>query len=205
MALQSNFSADLEQERKLSFLLDKYYQKHLKKYSFERVNNLKRQLQGIDLIFTQHTTGQQFFVDEKAQLDYINESLPTFAFELFYNKGSKTKKGWLFDISKKTDFYALVTSIYSDFPDTFTSSKITFVNRLKLIDFLEKRNITQKYLNSIINEHPVGGAAKMKIVHLDHRTQGYLYFSTKNKAEKPINLILKLDFLVQNGIAKPFV
>lgn len=102
--LKSNFKADLSKEKQLTPLLDYYYQKHLKHYTFERVSQLKQQLQGIDLILKDRQSGKQFYLDEKAQMDYINESLPTFAFELFYQKDGVKKQGWLFDASKKNSF-----------------------------------------------------------------------------------------------------
>ncbi len=161
-------------------------------------------MKGIDLVFTHKVSRETFFVDEKAQLDYINEELPTFAFELIYHKQGANKKGWLFDQTKKTNFYALVTAIYTDEPDMFTSCKITFVNREKLISFLGSRSISQKSLESIIalNEEK---HSKLELETLHPKKEGYLYFSKQNKAEKPVNLILKLDFLIENGVAKRFV
>ena len=102
--MKSKFKADLKKEQKLTPLLDSYYQEHLKHYSFERISQLKKQLQGIDVILKDKRSSKQFYVDEKAQLDYINESLPTFAFELFYQKNGVQKQGWLFDAAKKTHF-----------------------------------------------------------------------------------------------------
>jgi len=202
--LKSNFKADLSKEKQLAPLLDSYYQKHLKQYSFERVCQLTKQLQGIDIILKDICSGKQFFVDEKAQLDYINESLPTFAFELFYHKNEIQKQGWLFDTTKKTQFYALVTSIYSDEKDVFTSCNITWVNREKLILRLDELGLNQKFLNrfSLVQKN---GHGKLILEQLDPKTQGYLFFSSKNKAEKPVNLILKLDFLEQIGVAKRLV
>ncbi|MGS0525780.1 hypothetical protein ACU8V7_11870 [Zobellia nedashkovskayae] len=111
------------------------------------------------------------------------------------------KEGWLFDISKKTEFYALITSIYADDPNTFTSCKITLVNRQKLLDLLMERSITLSALKKyILPEQRTHG--KIKIDELHHRREGYLFASTKNKAEKPLNLILKLDFLEESGVAK---
>jgi len=204
MRLQSNFKSDLEKERKLAILLDQYYHKNLKNYAFERIEDLGRQMHGVDLILTHKATYEQFFVDEKAQLDYINEELPTFAFELCYSKSGNQRKGWFFDSDKRTHFYSLVTAIFSDEPETFTSCKITFVNREKLIAFLASKKITQDALNSKIQEHPEK-KDKLEIAELHPKKEGYLYFSKKNKAEKPVNLILKLDFLIKKGIAKRFV
>ena len=204
MDLKSSFKRDLRKEQQLSVLLDSIYQKYLKHYDYERVNALKRQLQGIDLVLTHRTTQNEFLIDEKAQLDYLNDDLPTFAFELHYQKNKEAKQGWLFDKAKKTDFYALITAIYVDEPDVYTSCKVTFVNRAKLILFLETRNITPKRLEKHLNaaqEHH----GKIEMAGLDVKKEGYLYCSTQNKAEKPINLILKLDFLIEKGIAKRLV
>ena len=142
--MKSKFKADLSKEKQLTPLLDFYYQKHLKHYRFERISHIKKQLEGIDLILKDNRSEKQFFVDEKAQLDYVNESLPTFAFELFYQKNGVQKQGWLFDTSKRTQFYALVTSIYSDEDDVFTSCNITFVNREKLILRLDELGLSKK-------------------------------------------------------------
>ncbi len=202
--MKSKFKADLSKEKQLTPLLDSYYQKHLKHYGFERVTHLKKQLQGIDLILKDKHSDKQFLVDEKAQLDYVNESLPTFAFELFYQKDGIQKQGWLFDASKKTQFYALVTSIYSDDDGVFTSCNITFVNREKLIAHLNTLGFSPSYLEQITIEN-ISKHGKFKLNQLNAKTEGYLFFSTKNKAEKPVNLILKLDYLIMVGVAKRLV
>ncbi len=199
--LQSNFASDLKKEQKLAVLLDAYYQKHVKHYDFERIHDMKRQMQGIDIILKHKTSGKSFFVDEKAQLDYINKDLPTFAFELSYEKKGILKKGWLFDTTKKTQFYALVTAIYSNEPHVFTSCKITLVNRGKLLDFLKTKNINLDILKDSISKS-ASQNGKIIIEQLNHRTEGCLFVSRRNKAEKPTNLILKLEFLIENGIAK---
>jgi len=199
--LKSNFNADLSKEKKLTPLLDSYYQKHLKHYSFERVSNLKKQLLGIDLILKDNRSEKQFFVDEKAQLDYINESLPTFAFELFYQKNGIQRQGWLFDASKKTHFYALVTSIYSDEEDVFTSCNITMVNREKLISYLHGLGLNKEQLERVISKNN-DRHGKLVLDEFNPKTEGYLFFSRKNKAEQPVNLIFKLDFLIRIGVAK---
>ncbi|MBO0342049.1 MAG: hypothetical protein VX798_02150 [Bacteroidota bacterium] len=202
--MKSNFKADLSKEQQLTPLLDFYYQKYLKHYTFERVSYIKKQLQGIDLILKNVSTGKRFYLDEKAQLDYINESLPTFAFELLYQKNGIQKQGWLFDNSKKTHFYALVTSIFSDEAKKFTSCNITIVNREKLIQHLDKKGLSQTYLERIITENK-GLNGKLNLDKLDARNEGYLFFSSNNKIEKPVNLILRLDYLQRIGVAKRLV
>ncbi|MFD2100159.1 hypothetical protein [Flagellimonas iocasae] len=202
--MKSKFKADLSKEHRLTPLLDVYYQKHLKQYTFERVVDLEQQLLGVDVILTDKKTGATYFVDEKAQLDYVNENLPTFAFELFYEKAKIKKGGWLFDASKKTDFYALVTSIFSDEEDRFTSCNITFVNREKLIQHLSVLNLTSERFQEIVLQHS-GHHGKLGLKKLHPLHEGYLFFSTQNKAEKPINLILKLDYLMAIGVARRLV
>jgi len=184
--LKSNFKSDLKKEQK----------KSKKKYSKWELYNLE--------ILTHNSSKKEFLVDEKAQLDYINKDLPTFAFELSYFKKNIQKKGWLFDTSKETMFYALITSIYSNNSNSYTSCKITFVNRKKLLSFLNNTGLNEDYLNTFCldnkNKH-----GKIKLPRLHHKTEGYLFISSENKAEKPINLILRLDFLIKKGIAKQFV
>lgn len=199
--MKSTFKSDLEKEKRLSQLLDSCYSKHLKQYSFVRVHEKEKQLDGIDLLFKNKKTKSIFYIDEKAQLDYVNENLPTFAFELNYVKNGAIKEGWFLDKNKKTDFYALITAIYEDEPTKFTSCIITFVNRIKLLDLLKLKGITKKTLleKYRLTNLPHG---KTVLKELNPYTEGYLYHSKNNKAEQPINLILRLDWLLINNTAK---
>ncbi|MGC1514287.1 MAG: hypothetical protein WA810_01815 [Maribacter sp.] len=202
--MESSFFSDLKKEKQLALLIDAYYKDHLVYYDTERVADAKHQMAGVDVIFTHKSTKDTFYIDEKAQLDYINEDLPTFAFELSYLKKGVCKEGWLFDPKKKTDFYALITAIYQDEPTRFTTCNITLVNRKKLQLFLEGRKMTKNVLTHHATAHE-GFHGKLKLAELQHRKEGYLYFSRSNKAEKPINLVLKLAFLIDEGIAKRLV
>ncbi|WP_228236607.1 hypothetical protein [Allomuricauda sp. M10] len=202
--MKSHFKADLSKEKQLTPLLDYYYKNRLKHCSFERVDDLKLQKAGVDLILTDQRNHSNYYVDEKAQLDYVNECLPTFAFELFYRKNGKIQEGWFLDESKKTHFYALVTSIFSDEEDVFTSCNITFVNREKLTAHLSQKGLTRNFLREISLVHK-NLHGKMELKELHPKKEGYLFFSTQNKAEKPINLILKLDFLEKIRVVKRLV
>lgn len=200
MNLKSSFNSDLKKEKQLSILLDSQYQSKLKNYTYKRVTNLKEQFKGIDVIFTHKQKGCTYFIDEKAQLDYINEDLPTFAFEISYQKNGEEKNGWLLNSRKKTDFYALVTAIFSDQPNAYTSCKITLVNRVKLLAFLRTKGLDKGLKVSKPKQH-----GKHVIKELNDKNEGYLYFSKNNKEEQPINLILRLDFLIKNKLAKRLV
>lgn len=200
MPQKSSFSEDLKNEKKLYPLLDGYYKK-FKYYTFKRTDGLRQQFQGIDVILTHKTTGQHYFLDEKAQLDYINDDLPTFAFELSYSKNGVLKEGWLFDPNKKTEFYALATGIYSDEIGKLTSCKLTLVNRGLLLDLLSSKGLSKQELLDIAQDSPKS-SGKILLPQLDHKEEGYLFLSTKNKAEKPLNLVLRLSWLIAMKIGK---
>jgi len=195
---KSSFHSDLKKEQALFPLLDSLYQKHLKKYRFERTHDKNNQLKGIDLFFFDKHTDATYAIDEKAQLDYINEDLPTFAFELCYQKEGKLKTGWLIDESKKTEFYSLITGIFGASGE-YHFCKITLVNRKKMRALLKRKSLLTKGL--LQNYHQLNHG-KHKVGALCDKTEGYLYLSKNNKRECPLNLVLKLDWLIQEGVAK---
>jgi len=90
--MKSKFYEDLSKEELLGTYLDTFYPQIFKDSSFtvERIWDRHQQYQGIDLLLKNDK--QCFYVDEKAQLDYLNVSLPTFAFEQII---SLIKKSWL--------------------------------------------------------------------------------------------------------------
>lgn len=196
---KSSFTSDLNKEQRLIPFLNHCYDKRLRHYSFYRESNLSEQHKGVDLVFTNLKTKKNYYIDEKAQLDYLNEDLPTFAFEVSYLKNGIRKKGWLFDQKKKTQFYALVTAIFSDSPGEFTSCKITLVNRRLLLGFLTEKCLGFENIR-LPQEH-----GKLSLPTLSAKKEGYLYFSKNNKAEQPLNLVLKLKFLLTAGIAKQLI
>ena len=118
----------------------------------------------------------------------LNEDLPTFAFELSYYKNNVQKDGWFYDQNKKTDFYALVTAIFDDQDQYFSSCKITLVNRQKLQSILSQKGFGAAAFK---NQYHKGVHGKICMEALNARKEGYLFLSSKNKAEKPVNLILR--------------
>ncbi len=194
----------MSKERLLFSFLDRQYQKYLRHYSFERTAEIEAQLQGVDMVFTHKQTGVVYLIDEKAQLDYLNETLPTFAFELCYEKDGVQKVGWFLDTTKKTDFYSLITGIYADEMDKFTACNITFINREKLLDFLDSRGLSSEKMKELARSQP-NYHGKMELESLNPHNEGYLFFSRKNKSEKPVNLILKLEWLCEIGTGKKLI
>lgn len=206
--MKSNFKKDLGDEKILGNYLDTIYSKifNAEEFILTRVWDSERQNSGIDLIIHHLTSSQTFNVDEKAQLDYINLELPTFTFETSYLRNGKLKQGWLFDDSKKTNYYFLVTSILCKGPrisSGIESVKIHSIDRLKLKQLLTDKGLTKSVIgryDSEIRNRGKSGAIRIKELH--HIDEGRFYFSKDNKAERPINLVMKLSFLVRAGVAK---
>jgi hypothetical protein len=203
---RSNFKDDLNSEAKLASHLDLIYPKifSVNNYSIDRVKDLELQHRGIDLILS--NSNRQFFVDEKAQLDYLNTSLPTFAFELSYLKQNKWHKGWLYDKTKETDIYFLLTDIHfskDDSNEKLSKVKITGVYRDDLKALLQKKELTENRLFLIEKElRQSGKHGRYPIQQLNPKTEGVLFYSKNNKSEQPINLVLKLDWLVKEKVGK---
>ncbi|MFL1010509.1 hypothetical protein [Flavisericum labens] len=204
----SHFKFDLKQEQILNNYLDGIYKS--KNLEFSRITNLENQHLGIDVIFRHNLN--EYLIDEKAQLHYLNQDLPTFTFELsFLNKKNEIKEGWLFDNSKKTQFYFLITAIIlksgksklGDQKD-IKSVKITTVNRNKLIQHLAKKDLTHITLEEYdYNIRRTQSFGKNSIPELDEKSAGLLYY-TQHLAEQPINLQLRLKYLIDCKIAKTF-
>lgn len=200
-----SFRDDLQQEKYLAKYLDSVYD-HLG-FHFRRVPDLDLQHQGVDIILNYGS--QSFNIDEKAQLHYINKDIPTFTFELSYLKNGELKKGWLFDEKKATEYYFLITAIYlKDTQQNFSlveniaKVKITSVNRKKLINLLETKNLSSIALlnyDYALRENQSFGNNYLE--EIDHKSEGCIYF-TRHLVEQPLNLKLNLKFLIQQGVAK---
>ena len=199
----SFFKRDLKKEQLLGIYLDELYNKI--GLSLTRVTDLNSQLKGIDLVYTHH--GNDVFIDEKAQLDYLNNDLPTFTFELSYLKNDVKKIGWFLDDTKSTTHYFLITGIYANSKSNLSKGikkcKITSVNRKKLNEYLASIGLSNKKLITYDKDIRASNTKKNKtyITELDNRNQGCLYYSPQ-LSEKPINLQLRLEFLIQKNIAK---
>ena len=201
----TSFQSDLQQEKVLTQYLDTYY--HTKGYSFERIIDYDQQHKGIDIIFYHNQTS--FNIDEKAQLHYLNKDLPTFTFELSYIKGNVEKQGWLFDERKTTHYYFLITAIFLKNqvskltkPEDIESLKIISVNRNKLIALLSHKSLSFEKLtlyNDNLRLSKKNG--RITLPELNPSTEGVLYVS-KQLVEQPINIQLRLQFLILNKIGK---
>lgn len=205
----STFLSDLDQEHLLSQYLDGIYKSMNLTYS--RINDQNLQHQGVDVIF--NINSKDYNIDEKAQLHYLNQDLPTFTFELSYlNKDDKINQGWLFDERKLTHYYFLITgiilknniSVLQNKSD-IENLKITSVNRQKLIAHLETIGLSKSKLIAYdIDLRTNKTHGKNAIPEFKNQQNGCLYF-TEHLSEQPINLQLRLSYLLEQHIAKKFL
>jgi len=205
--MKSKFYEDLSKEEFLGTYLDTFYPQIFKDSTFtvERIWDTRQQHQGIDLLLKNDK--QCFYVDEKAQLDYLNISLPTFAFEISYLKRGHWRVGWLVDATKVTQIYFLITNIClvekDDLSAGLSNIKIIGIYRAKLLALLKSRGLNQQRviaLEKSIRNNNISG--KIPIPELNEKKEGVFYFSKNNKKEQPINIVLKLSFLLKEGVGK---
>lgn len=189
----SLFRQDLSQESILQSYLNQVYIKA--GLDFTRIGDKNLQNAGIDVIMKGKKRAVK--VDEKAQLHYINESLPTFAMEISYLKGGNEHEGWLFDDKKITEAYALVFDIMLKGqifkltrPSDIDSCEVMLVYRHKLIEALQVHGLTREFCmekSKVLRQEP----GKKKIII----NRNFNFQISSHLAEAPVNLIIKRSFL----------
>jgi hypothetical protein len=144
-------------------------------------------------------------------LHYLNADLKTFTFELSYLKNGVLKTGWLFDEHKSTQYYFLITGIYLKkgllelhAATDIENLKITSVNRHLLIGHLAELGLDRHRLKDYEQDlRSTKSFGKNYIAELDSKIQGVLFY-TEHLAEQPINIQLRLEYLLDQKIAKRF-
>lgn len=200
----SNFKNDLENENRLSKFLDENYYNNKQvfpdRFIFKRCTDINKQHLGIDLEIEDTKNHEITYIDEKAQLAYINKNLPTFAFEISYIKDYEYRKGWLFDTKKLTHKYFLLTSI-KEINNRFVGVRLISVDRNKLISLLEDKALNEKVLADYDNYFRKNNKyGKNEIKELS-KSEGFIFY-TNTLSEKPLNIVLYLKYLIQEGIGK---
>ncbi len=180
---------DTQSEIAVAGFLDKYfYPQHTS--NFQRCNDLASQLKGIDVVFNYN--GNRFLVDEKAATHYVNKDLPTFAFELdFVGRDHKLHEGWFYDASKVTEYY-LLAWVWASKNKDFTTEDISKVDLV-----LVSRKKIQEMLvsNGLSKERAMRGSKYLRDRKLfgvfGKSSKPFYFYYTKQKAEKPINIIIR--------------
>ena len=196
--IASRRTEDMSAEAQLSIFLDRYlYDRfpHANRYaSIQRICDKEEQLKGTDVRFTMKN-GKVVNVDEKAQLYYLNQNLPTFAFEVQFLRQDSTAIGWLCNDQLNTDYYLLIWPFANkDTPKEitwrdFTKTECLMVKKKKVLSLLEQNNLTVERLltdadrfrkQGITGRFSIAGASGI-----------YYYISPSYKyAEAPINIVI---------------
>lgn len=168
---------------------------------FCREERKEEQLAGIDVII--RFRDKEYFIDEKAATHYVNKGLNTFAFELNFLHNGMTIPGWLFDENKLTTHYFLVSEIESSSAhvEDLTVFRLVSVNREKLLAFLREKQWGKKFLTERVNKVMEDRARYV----LSPSNPEARVIKTRHLQEKPLNLVIVLDDLIQAGVAKELV
>ena len=196
---------DHSAEAQLAIFLDRYLYDRFPTgsafSSIRRVQSKEEQLNGVDVEFI-GTDGRVYCVDEKAQLHYLNQNLPTFAFELYsYQKGYDTV-GWLCNDKLKTDFYLLIwpcatQDAYEGITwEQFTKADCLLIQKRKILKMLASKGLTvERMLSDARKIRASGQKGKIPIEGI----KGIYYFASypKKYQEAPINIIISKPFLLE--------
>jgi hypothetical protein len=179
---------DSNAEQELGKFLDKYFYPKAGLHH-TRVYDKYQQIAGVDVVLFHNDKTKN--IDEKAAMNYINRDLQTYAFEIsFINRAGVPSAGWLFDQSKKTDYYALVypsatTSDVAELTeDKFTSAEIFLIKRQDIINYLSNYIDTIYKIDSWMRENGHNGRYEVP-----GTIAFYMVMSGKLK-EAPINVII---------------
>lgn len=191
----SHRKRDSHVEKQVGDFLDCYFYPKIVR-DFTRYTDKVNQLIGMDVCFSIDNY-KKLIVDEKAASHYINQDIPTFAFELSFLLPSKTEVlGWFIDTSKKTEYYFLMwikaKSHWDITKDDIQEISATLVSRKKIMDYLESISYDRDKLiraNDKIRSTSLEGAlAKSK-------NYSVYFYSSMKLSEQPINLIIKRKVL----------
>lgn len=160
--------------------------------SAQRIYDVEQQKRGIDVIASKGKNTA--YIDEKAQLYYINNMLPTFAFELGFSTPSARHTGWLLNDDLATTHYFLlwISAETSDLAQ-FSKEKITsvegiMIRKSDLRKYLGEYGLTDKTLREVESKLHEKGVTGRHDSPLDGI---YFYVSDKEKySEAPVNLVI---------------
>ncbi len=225
----SQFNKDINDEKWFSSILDKvFYPDFIAKlnrelkgnhYSFERTSDSENQFRGIDLIITNNNTSQEHLIDEKAQLHYLNKTLPTFVFELHYLKEKRSKIGWFLDSNKKTTHYFFFRHIFVSKNRHVESFRMDSINIISLKNYLSRFGLTDEFLLEIIDKlnHSINFEDELYVTPYKENSYSFRILPiflnklitlkiSPNYPEKPMNLLINLDKLikVEPGLFKQY-
>ncbi|MBR6574222.1 MAG: hypothetical protein IKK61_04450 [Clostridia bacterium] len=194
---------DMHAEQALAKFLDVHLYRELLNegnfISFQRITSIAQQKQGIDVIAK--TDNSVAYIDEKAQLHYINKTLPTFAFELEFLLDGRAIEGWFLNDNLKTTHYLLLwpnartTDLSRISSEDFTRVEGMMISKAKMKRYLEDMGITIPFLQEItriLRQRKLTGSQKTAF-------DGIKFFVSPSSAysENPVNMVISKRVLMR--------
>ena len=194
--MRSKFYQDKLMEECFAAWLDEHFYPNFP-FPFEegaRINDRDVQKVGVDVYL--ENKGEEYNIDEKATLHYINRNISTFAFELM-NRSSGAQ-GWLFNHDYITTHYLLcwpnAEDSYPTSKEEFTSSEIMLIKREDLINLLESKGLSESKIKELVNKYLPQVTREKFQFELE---PGIRLFFTEWLAEKPVNIVINKSILKQ--------
>lgn len=190
---------DVSVEQEIAkFLDDNFYSKAVT--DFHRFKSKDDQLKGKDIRFTWDDL-VNIIVDEKAQSQYINRDLPTFAFEISSIFSGKRSEGWLFNDAKETEYYLCIwiwaERTWNISADDIIKLDCLLLKRSDIIVYLEMEGFTKKRIVERENEIRASGEQGP----FDKTAHQYIYFfNTTKRVERPFNVIIRKQKLIELAV-----
>ena len=106
-------------------------------------------------------------------------------------------QGWLYDKSKKTEYYLLcwLWAEEKEFTvDQLTKVDVALINRDKIIDFLLSHRLNETRVEAL--DEKIRSSQKTGLWYNDKKRPFYFYY-TDRLSEKPINVIIKKKALLE--------
>lgn len=185
------YEEDLRKTKVVEQFLDKY----LYPGNQKRITDKKQQLAGIDVIYD----GKK--IDEKAAINYMENQLETYSFELeFTDRYGNIRDGWFLDSTKVNDYYLLIylegnprlTNIYD-----ITKIEYILVRKDKIRELLNKIKIKKKIKSFKYKESKFGLYQYLLYCEYDN-TRYKLKLKRSNKLiEEPLNIIIPKSLLIE--------
>ena len=189
---------DHSAETELALFMDKFLYERFPTggafSSIRRMHDKEEQLSGVDVEFI-GTDGRVYCVDEKAQLHYLNQNLPTFAFELLSFQKEYDTVGWLCNDKLKTDFFMLIWPFATQDEyegitwEQFTKADCLLIQKQRILKMLASKGLTvERMLSDARSIRTSGRKGKIPIDGI----KGIYYFASypRKYQEAPINIVI---------------
>lgn len=184
--------------KELEKYLDKVFYPNIQGLSkFKRNDEVELQFKGVDVIA--EWKGKLVYIDEKAQISYLNHNRPTFAFELATkNRQGKYMDGWFLAEDNMTDMYNLIFPNTIDLSLTkenvraedFINVECLLIEKVKLQNWLTEHRISKDTLKKIAYQLQTGMAKAS-----DFGGISFHYAYSPHLKEAPVNLVVKKKLL----------